>query len=392
MKKSAIFLSILSVILSVIGCDNTKTFKVSGHVSDAIDKVLYLEHLGLDGVQVVDSVKLTGYGAFSFKQPAPEYPDFYRLRLDKQFIPFAVDSVRSLSVSADARNFATSYSITGSEDAMLIKEMWLAQLDVNVKISSLINQYNQNQISVEDFLRGKEAATREYKELANKHIFNDPKSPVAYFALFQQVGGEYIFKLYDKEDSKSFAIVANVYQAYYPGSPRSEHLYSLALRSIAVVRAQMKQDLARAQTDSLMKAVTTQEIGYVDIELPDIKGNMIKLSDIAQGHYTLLSFTSMATEWTAQYNRELSNLYKAFEGKGLRIYQVGFDEDSHIWKSTVEGLPWTNVRDKNGGYSQLVGYYNLTSIPTLFIINKSGEISLRVKNFQEAKSWLERRL
>lgn len=392
MKKRLTLLSTLCTLLVMTGCNKTSNFKISGHVSDAIDKVLYLEQLNLDGVTVLDSVKLARSGEFAFKQPAPESPEYYRLRLEKQFIPFAVDSVRHLSVTADARNFATSYNITGSEDAMLIKEIWLAQLDVNVKISSLVNQYNQGQISIDDLLLGKENAAREYKEIANKYIFNTPIASVAYFALFQQVGKELIFSPYDKADSKSFAVVANIFEALYPESPRTKHLYNLALNSIAVVRAQEQRDRARMQTDSIINSNTTSEIGYVEIELPDLNDKPVKLSDIAKGHYTLLSFTSMATDWTTRYNNGLSGLYDQFEKKGLRIYQVGFDEDSHIWKNTVQHLPWTNVRDKNGVYSQLVGYYNLTSIPSLFIINKEGVIELRVKNLEEAKEWLEKRI
>lgn len=392
MKKRLALLSTLCLLLVMTSCNKTSNFKISGHVSDAIDKVLYLEQLNLNGIHVLDSVKLPRNGEFAFKQPAPEAPEFYRLRLEKQFIPFAIDSAQHLTVTADARNFATSYNISGSEDAMLIKEIWLAQLDVNVKISSLVNQYNQSQITIDDLLLGKENAAREYKEIANKYIFNTPIASVAYFALFQQVGKELIFSPYDKADSKSFAVVANIFEALYPESPRTKHLYNLALNSIAVVRAQEQRDRAQMQADSIINSDMASEIGYVDIELPDLNNKMIKLSDIAYGHYTLLSFTSMATDWTTRYNNGLSGLYDQFEKKGLRIYQVGFDEDSHIWKNTVQHLPWTNVRDKNGVYSQLVGYYNLTSIPSLFIINKEGVIELRVKSLEEAKEWLEKRL
>ena len=392
MKKRLALLSTLCTLLVMTGCNNTSNFKISGHVSDAIDKVLYLEQLNLDGIIVLDSIKLTRNGEFVFKHPAPEYPEYYRLRLEKQFIPFAIDSVQHLTVTADARNFATSYNITGSEDAMPIKEIWLAQLDANVKISSLVNQYNQGQITINDLLLGKENAAKEYKEIANKYIFNTPIASVAYFALFQQVGKELIFSPYDKTDSKSFAVVANMFEALYPESPRAKHLYNLALNSITVVRVQEQRDKARIQADSIINSKTASEIGYIDFELPDLNDKMIKLSDIANGHYTLLSFTSMATDWTTRYNNGLLGLYDQFEKKGLRIYQVGFDEDTHIWKSTVQHLPWTNVRDKNGVYSQLVGYYNLSSIPSLFIINKEGVVELRVKNLEEAKEWLEKRL
>lgn len=392
MKHKILLLSTLCLCLGLVNCSSGDKFVVSGHISDASDRVLYLDYLGLDGVHPIDSIKLPHSGLFTFEQPAPEYPEYYRLRLGKQFIPFAIDSVRKLNVTSDARNFATVYNISGSKDAMLIKEIWLAQLDVNVKISDLVSQYNRGQVTIEELLAGKEEAAAEYKKVANKYIFNTPVPPVAYFALFQQVGKELIFSPYDKADSKSFAVVANIFEAYYPESPRTKHLYNLALNSIAVVRAQEQRDRDQAQADSLLKRTTSTPIGYVDIDLPDLNDQAVKLSSVAQGHYTLLSFTSMATEWSGHYNKGLATLYERFGDKGLRIYQVGFDEDTHIWKNTVKHLPWINVQDKNGVYSQLVGYYNLSSIPALFVINKEGVIEMRVKTLEDVDAWLSKRL
>lgn len=72
--------------------------------------------LGISNVVTLDSIKLAPGGKFKFTEKRPEYPDFYRLRLNNQLINFAVDSTETISFVADAGTFATSYSVEGSEN------------------------------------------------------------------------------------------------------------------------------------------------------------------------------------------------------------------------------------------------------------------------------------
>ena len=68
--------------LTITACSSGPKFQVNGDVSGADGKMLYLEASGLEGIVPLDSVKLKGEGTFSFKQPRPESPEFYRLRID----------------------------------------------------------------------------------------------------------------------------------------------------------------------------------------------------------------------------------------------------------------------------------------------------------------------
>ena len=72
--------------LTITACSSGPKFQVNGDVSGADGKMLYLEASGLEGIVPLDSVKLKGEGAFSFKQPRPESPEFYRLRIDNKII------------------------------------------------------------------------------------------------------------------------------------------------------------------------------------------------------------------------------------------------------------------------------------------------------------------
>lgn len=374
-------LLLLGLLIGTVSCsEKGSRFHVEGTITGATGKTLYLEHQGLTSITPIDSAKLTEKGSYKLSGDAPEYPDFYRLRLEQQVIPFSIDSIETLTINSDAQSFATGYSVESSIPAQKIKQVWLAQLDANVAMSHLVKQYDQGRMSYSDFVHRRDSIMESYKEGAQRVIFEDPKSPVAYFALFQQIDGNLIFNIYDKEDSRIFAAVANVYDTFYPESDRRDHLYNLALRSLAVVRRQQ-----RSTADSL-PARQVSEVGYIDITLPDLEGREVKLSDVAGGHVTLLSFTVMDTDWSSAYQAQLRQLYTDFGSRGLRIYQVGLDSDSYVWKNRVANLPWHNVRDKEGVYSSLVGLYNIGSLPALFLINSHGDIVSRVSSFDELRT------
>lgn len=385
-----VLLSTLFVFLP--GCKRSGTFRISGSVSGAEGKVLYLEHQGLTQIQLLDSLVLKEEGTFSFTQPVPEYPDFYRLRLEKQTIPFPIDSAVHLKVTADAASFATSYTIEGSRSARNVKDIWLAQLDANVQASKSLQQYNKGQITAEQTEAQVDSILVKYKEQALRYIYASPASPEAYFALFQQINGMLIFNIYDRQDSRAFSAVANSYEMYYPESARTKHLYDLAVKSVAVVRAQRNAAQAASDTLSSTRALPlhASTVGYIDIDLPDMNGKGRTLSEVVSEGPTLLCFTAMGEEWSSYLVNRLREMYEAYHPKGLQIYMVSLDAETHIWKSATEKLPWVNVRDKDGAYSQLVGYYNLQTLPTLFLLNRNKEIVHRFSSLDEMPEWITR--
>ena len=382
-------MGLLVMLSSCNGGDNK--FRIQGTITGAVGKTLFLEHQGLTAIEPIDSVVLDERGKYKMGGEAPEYPEFYRLRLEKQVIPFSVDSIETITINSDAQSFATGYTVEGSIPAEKIKHVWLAQLDANVAMSQLVQKYDAGKISYADFANHRDSILQSYKDVAQEVIFEDPKSPVAYFALFQQIDGNLIFNIYDKKDSRIFAAVANVYDTFYPESERRDHLYNLALRSIAVVRQQEKAAQEIARIDSLPQP-EVRRIGYFDIALPDIDGKEVRLSEVAKDHMTLLSFTAMDTDWSVAYQSQINGLYQTYSGRGLRIYQVSFDGDSYVWKNRVAQQPWRNVRDTDGVYSSLIGLYNISSLPALFLINAQGDIVARASSFDELRSLIDKQL
>lgn len=358
-------------------CNNSSDFTVKGVVAGADGQLMYLENVGISNVVTLDSIKLAPGGKFKFTEKRPEYPDFYRLRLNNQLINFAVDSTETISFVADAGTFATSYSVEGSENSKAIKAITLAQLDANQAISRLRKEYEDKMISDTTYRMKVLAVADAYKEVAQKYIYSAPMSTAAYFALFQQIDGLLFFDLYDRKDVKAYGAVATSYNHTYPESPRSKHLYNLTLQSMKVLRAQRPVDYSN---------VETKEISFLDIELPDVRGEVVKLSTVAPGKVVLINFTAYQTEWSPALNMALGELYTKYHGQGLEIYQVSLDSDFHFWRNGASNLPWVTVHDPQSVYSQVAGLYNVKQLPALFILDRKGNLVKRVEDVKKLEA------
>ena len=375
MRKKLLHLLFLTCGLGMmITCRQTPTFIVKGIVAGADGQTLYLENVGLASIELMDSVKLNASGNFSFKKPSPEYPDFYRLRLNNQPINMAIDSTETITITADAGAFATSYTVEGSIINTAIKEITLAQLDANQEFKRLNTEYETGIISDSVYRQITYNVINEYKSIALKYIYGQPMSTAAYFALFQKIDGELLFDPYDKTDSRAYGAVATSHNYLYPKSQRAMHLNNLALQSLKVIRNERPIN------------IDAHELDFLDIELPDLLGENIRLSNISNGKIVILNFTAYQTEFSPGLNQILTNIYAKQHLKGLEIYQVSLDTDLHIWKNTVSNLPWICVHDQQTVYSQFATLYNVKQLPSIFLLDKNGVVIKRIDNINTLES------
>ncbi|NDV82217.1 TlpA disulfide reductase family protein [Bacteroides sp. 51] len=374
MKKIS-FLALVVLLLSA--CNSGSTFTVDGSVADADGKKLYFEASQIDGVVVLDSVKLKGDGSFKFKQPKSESPEFYRLRVEDKVINFSVDSTETVTITAPFTGFTTEYKVAGSPDSEKIKELTLRQMqlqkDMNALFKEAQNSYLDNEVlqtRLTDLLNG-------YKdEVKVKYIFSSPNTASAYYALFQRANGYLIFDpLSSRDDVKCFGAVATSWAHYYPHATRTKNLTNLAIKGMKNTRAP-KEKVLELDPDKI------SETTLIDIKLKDIKGNVRSLTEL-KGKVVLLDFTVYQTAISTTHNFWLHDLYDKYADKGLEIYQVSLDADEHYWKTVAGNLPWIGVRDPNGIYSSFAAIYSVQEVPTYFLINKGNELKVRGENVKD---------
>ena len=123
----------------------------------------------------------------------------------------------------------------------------------------------------------------------------------------------------------------------------------------------------------------------------DHNNRLRKLSDL-EGKVILLDFSAFALENSVQYIFELRELYNKYHSKGFEIYQVSLDNNKLFWQQQCVNLPWICVRDDAGSQTHYINNYNLQSIPTMFLINKEGELIAREYDFKNIDSLISKSL
>ena len=111
-------------------CNNKPKFMVEGQIENAADAVLYLEENTLDGIQVLDSLRLKADGDFRFHVTAPaDCPSFYMLRVGGERICFAVDSTETITVEAAVPDMGRNYTVEGNVSSQKMKESpWCSKI------------------------------------------------------------------------------------------------------------------------------------------------------------------------------------------------------------------------------------------------------------------------
>ena len=362
-------------------CDNKK-FRVSGAITEAKDSVLYFENMSLDGPVTVDSVKLDGDGTFSFSQKAPEAPEFYRLRIAGQIINLSIDSTETVTVKAAYPTMATAYTVEGSPECEVIKELALKQIDLLGRVIAIERNGNISfDLTRDSIARVVEAYKHDVKM---NYIFKAPMRPSSYFALFQTLGNRLIFNPRESEDDiKAFAAVATSWDTYHPNSVRGENLHNIAIQGMRNVRIVRNQMAAQA-----VEAGKVHEANLIDISLLDNQGHTRRLTDLT-GKVVLLDFHVFGSEGSTKRIMQMRDIYNKYHARGLEIYQVSLDPDEHFWKTQTAELPWISVRDPQGLQSKNLALYNVSSLPTFFLIDRSNTLQKRDAQIKDLDAELQ---
>lgn len=369
-------------LLAVYGCQQNRFdgFTVNGEISSADGSTLYLDWLGINSIQTVDSVVLDPSGEFSFRQPRPESYDFYRLRLDNQVINLSVDSTETITVKADKSSMGTGYEVTGSENCAVLKSLVLAQMNIQSEINDMVAKSGPETGILAQRVNEKVDIFK--SDICNNYIFSCPDKPCAYYALFMRINATPLFRPQEsRQDAKCFASVATVMDLKYPGTVRTTHLHNVALKAM---KATASTTTMSEQTSEYLNSII-REAGVLEIELPDVKGVVHRLTE-QTGKVVLLDFTMYKADYSANYNLVLRDLYNKYAEQGFEIFQVSFDEDGHFWATSADNLPWICVRDEAALQSDYLGSYGVGTLPTAFLINRENEVVERMQDFRDLDS------
>lgn len=373
--KNFIGIMICSMALLCACEEKGEKFEVNGHISSAEDKTVYFEAVTLDGINILDSAKLKSNGEFRFNGSRPFNPEFFRLRIGEQIINLSIDSTETVHIEADLPTMATNYKVEGSKSCDVIKDLSVQQIGLQKKIEAI---YNNRQLMHGEQERLADELIEQYKEvIKQKYILENPSSASAYFALFQAIGNVRIFNLASNpDDIKYAAAVATAWEAYYPGTTRTENLHNITIQGMKNTKRPAPFSLEGLDESKISMT------GIIDINLPDLQGNYRRLSDV-RDKVVLLDFTAYSLPRSKERIMQLRQLYTQYAEKGFEIYQISIDPDEHYWKTACEHLPWICVYEEQGETSDYLRLYQVAAIPTYFLINRLGDLVARTEQIPD---------
>lgn len=357
-------------VLFVTGCGLGNKAVVKGQFFGNASTPLLVEQIAPGGNhRVVDTMTTDDEGVFSFTYEFEnENPVFLNIRTADNYVPLLLAPGERVELSA-VGNIYNNYKVKGSEGSETLHGLNASTTAQIRALDSLMNLYNSS-IDAEVSQRIGEEYARRYVALKRsviRFVVTNPHSLASIVPLYQPiVGGRYIFD--EPTDIVYFRAVADSLYKRYPTSP---HVVSL--------RADLERSGRAFSMDSMLNSgLDVQESALPPLQLKDAEGQLRKLSDL-EGKVVLLDFTSLLVPELKVRNAELVELYNKHRESGFEVYQVSIDENRSAWLTAVVNarLRWISVNDLQGEQSPALASFNVTKIPTSFLINREGIIVAR---------------
>lgn len=358
----------LLAALVILSCSRGEKIRVSGIVENGKGGMIYLDEQKLSEIREIDSVRIRRNGSFDLSDRA-SVPKFYNLRLgDDRIIPLLLCPGDQVEVRTTDSVFSGSYSVEGSVESQHLLDLNRHMARTRKSLDSLSAVFNANLEGEEQLLDTIRKKYDDVYKAQRRHniqfVLEHMTSMASIYAIYQKIDDDN-YLLNSARDIQIIKITGDALDTIYPGS---EYVESL------------KRDAAKLESNlmnrNLQNFLDAAPVSHPDIRLPDPYGDSISLSSLG-GKVVLLSFWASWNDISVGLNQEFLRLYRKFHGRGLEIYQVSFDSELAPWMRAIQfdELPWINVSELSYPESSIAHLYNVTELPTYFLIDRMGAIT-----------------
>lgn len=378
MKKTIFAVTLCSIIswasMQAIAQEETTAnnpvqgFVIKGTVKNVKNAKLYLSYAE-NGKQIKDST-IIQEGKFIFKGKVAE-PVFSYLNTSDQSIstPIFLENV-PITVRIESARINT---VTGSKTDVIYKEWEVRWELISQKAGGIYQRLNEAYRK-----EGKNPDDRNAKlsDVAQKKIDDELAALTVELdsTIFPAI------RQHPNSAASAFIIVSNYVDFNAPEKARKAYdLLSNAIKNSAYGR-QIKVFLDINEKTAVGSMAA-------DFTMNDITGKSFMLSSLS-GKYVLVDFWA---SWCAPCRKENPNVVKAYakyHDKGLEIVGVSLDNNKEAWEKAVkdDNLTWIHVSDLKGFKNAAAILYGVRSVPTNFLIDKTGKIiagSLRGEDLEK---------
>ena len=367
MMKRFFAVSISLILLA--GCSNKNSIRIDGNFKDKSHKKIYLNRIDVDTYIKIDSVRIKNNGNFRFRIRANE-PDFYQIGItNSDFITVLAAPGEKIKLSFNGKKLFEDYEVQGSEGSKKIKMLDQTLAWTIRKIDSLKVVYNEasknpgfdkaGPIINEEYLK----TIKDQRKKSIEFILGNLNSFAAIKALYQKLD-ENTYVLYDQRDLQFLKLVSDSLNFHFPNSKQAKAL-----------KKDLEKEMNQMFMNQIEQVARNAPETKLDPNLKDTKGNRIALSSL-KGKVVLLTFWASASEECVTENLKLKEFYKTYKKRGFEIYQVDLDEKEDNWKNAVkyDELPWISVREDDPANPINARLYNVKSLPTNYLYDKTGTI------------------
>ena len=351
-------------------CGNRDTARISLTVKGAPDSTeVVVSRLAMNEMQVLDTV-YTSKGKVAYKVTVyPDSPEFVYLTYGQGGnVPLLLQDRDRVSVTADWSDLS-KVSVEGSEESVLMQEVDSVIKAFNAEFDRLASELAEaeergGQAEVTRLKRELGSLYVKCKQNAIKYVYSHPKSMSVIPMLYLKTsGGLPVFS-----QTTDAILMERVYDSLKTVYPASPYLVSLADEVSLRLNAMEIQN----------KMAAAEAVDFPEIVLNDVNGQQQSLTAL-KGKVIILMFWDASNVEQRVYNTDLKILYERYHSRGLEVYQVGLNSDKTAWAMQVkeQGLPWISVCDPAAGASVGAMLYNITQLPSMYVISRDGSIQSR---------------
>lgn len=359
MKKILFFLASVCCIYSCKNANETplgQAYSINGIAKNIRNGEVYIQILNCttpkpDTIKVVD-----GKFTYTGKCQSPE---------------LAIMLVSSKNTLTSNHNTALFFTEPGANINIVIDSSAKDKILITgSKVNDEFKQFRQNSlVKIED-------KERKAFENVNPMNINDAKVMDSLMKLAQSIDQEKKQAVIDYISTHKNTVVGVAY-AYLISTQDADIKFIQS--AYDATDETVKKTFYAEEIKKKIDAVSKTETGAtaIDFTSTNAEGKPVKLSDFYKDKkFVLLDFWA---SWCGPCRKENPNVVKAynqFHSKGFDVLGISLDEDKNEWLDAVnkDKLTWTQVSDLKGWDSEVARLYNISAIPTNFLIDGNGKI------------------
>lgn len=354
-------------------CSGHQRFRIDGQIKGGGKQKLVLDVRELDRTIPYDSLQTGRNGRFRFSGKLGD-PQFFQLRTDRHnMIPLLVAPGEHVVIDCSEKDFSTTYTVSGSKGSEHLASLNRRLRETRAGIDALVDAFDA---TGDTSLPAKQSLLESYDSLIKVQrrysitfVLEHRHSLASIYALYQKLDDkQYI--LNDNKDLQLLKITAASLDSIYPDSPQ-----------VRALKADAKKLELKLVNANYARLFDQMEQSYPEIALPEPDGDTVRLSSL-DDDAVLISFWASWNPASIALNIELKKLYARYHPKGFEIYQVSLDNDKAAWQRAIryDELPWINVSDLSYPNSRAAVIYNVTALPTTYLISrKNGMLGKNLK-------------